>query len=87
VGQYEIVSYPLAPIDGKNLYYTAYERRAFGGSLIWKSIPAEWFYTAHETPQLKVWIDNLPALCTGINCDFTYEERAGLISSYTLSGS
>ena len=75
-----------APIVGKNLQYGKAERRAFGGALIWQSIPAEWFFTAHETPQVKAWVDGLPALCAGGNCDFSYEQRQPLITSYTLSG-
>ena len=74
------------PIIGKNLVYGAHERRPFGSVLIWQSIPAEWFFTAHETPQVKMWVDNLPALCSGGNCDFSYEQRQPLITSYTLSG-
>ena len=49
-------------------------------------IPSEWFYTAHDTPQLRMWIDGMPALCTGTNCDFEYEYRSASISSYTLLG-
>ena len=50
VDQYEIKSYPPTPIEGKNLAYTTAERRAYGDSLIWWSIPPEWFFTVHETP-------------------------------------
>jgi hypothetical protein len=74
------------PIIGKNLVYSAHERRPFGDVLIWQSIPAEWFFTAHETPQVKMWVDDLPALCAGGNCDFSYEQRQPLITSYTLTG-
>jgi hypothetical protein len=89
VAQYEIKPFVSAlynGIEGKVLTYSAYERRAYGGSLIWQSIPPEWLFTVHDSPQLKMWVNNLPAVCTSTDCDFAYAQRDPVINSYALSG-
>lgn len=80
VGQFVLHSYGdpnfpdlLDPIIGLNLEYKAVERRPFGSVLIWEQIPAEWFYTSHSLPQVKMWVDDFPVLCATGNCNYEYQ--------------
>ena len=81
-------NYPdqLDPIIGKNLAFKAEERRPFGSVLIWEQIPAEWFYSSHSVPQVKMWVDEYPVLCATGNCDYVYSAMNPVITSYTLNG-
>ena len=60
--------------------------RPFGESLVWHVIPADYFYTRETNPQVKVTVDDMPALSTGMMCDYTYFEGESCITGFTLSG-
>ena len=46
--------------------------REFGTSLVWHVVPAEYLFTHETSPQIKVSIDGMPALCTGGACHYNY---------------
>ena len=69
---YRIKSSPVAPLEGKNLKYDRKETRPFGQSIVYKVIPPDYFYTIEEKPQVIVNIDEYPALCVNLDCDYTY---------------
>ena len=86
VDQFVLHSSYEAPLVGKDLVYGARKVRGFGDSLVWQVIPGEYFYTRETNPQVIVQIDGMPALCTGLLCDFTYYEGASVVTAFTLSG-
>ena len=49
-------------------------------------IPSDYFFTKHDEPQVKVSVDGLPALCTGLKCGYSYIEGQEIITSYSVSG-
>ena len=42
-------------------------------------------YTNEAHPQVKVTVDGLPALCTGLACDYEYSEPTGEVTSMVIS--
>lgn len=75
------------PLVGVNIVYDASIVREFGQSLVWHVIPGDYFYTREVLPQVKVSVDGMPALCTGMQCDYSYSEGTSLITSYTVNHS
>jgi hypothetical protein len=59
--------------------------RQFGQSLIWSVIPGEYFYTRETQPQVMVTVDEFPALCTGMACNYRYFEGQSLITGFSIS--
>lgn len=59
--------------------------RPFGQSLIWPVIPGDYFYTLETQPQVKVSVDEMPALCTGMACNYIYAEGSSLITGFSIS--
>ena len=53
---------------------------------MYPSVPFEMTRTAHDKPQILVKVDGMPAICTGMNCDFVYEEPTGKITGFSVSG-
>jgi hypothetical protein len=46
--------------------------RTFGETLFFETVPMEMLNTDEQTPQIRVKIDGMDALCLDMNCDFTY---------------
>ena len=86
VDQYRIVSSQDDPLVGTDIIYEQSEEQPFGSSLQWDVIPGEYFFTKHDVPQVKVSVDGMPALCTGLACDYTYIEGQETITSFSVSG-
>jgi hypothetical protein len=53
---------------------------------MYPAVPFEMMRTAHDKPQISVTVDGMEAICTGLNCDYVYEEPAGLITGFTVDG-
>lgn len=67
---------------------TASERlRSFGKNLWFDPIPLEMLYTPAYTPQVRITVDGLDAVCPEENCGYTYTESVGSISDVELDGS
>jgi hypothetical protein len=60
------------------------EFRPFGESILWAVIPGDYFFTREDYPQILVTIDDMPAVCTGLLCDFTYYENPGLVTGFSI---
>ena len=58
--------------------------REYGASLVWHVIPGGYFYTREVEPQVKVDVDNMPALCTGMACNYKYTEGTSEIEKFEL---
>ena len=54
--------------------------------MIWHTIPAEYFFTHETAPQIKVSIDGMPALCTGMACHYNYIVQESQVTAYALAG-
>jgi hypothetical protein len=85
LAQYELVSSYDDPIVGRDVLYQASEARPFGEALVWHVIPGEYFYTREAIPQVLVTVDEFPALCTSLACDYTYYESAAVITDFDLT--
>ena len=60
--------------------------REFGQSLVWHVIPPDQFFTRETEPQLMVTVDSMPALCSGMACNYLYSDGTAIITGFTLSG-
>ena len=86
---------PLCQIEpgDNNPYDQDYARtdaerlRTFGENLWFDPVPLEMLYTPAFSPQVRVTIDGLDAVCPEENCGYTYTESVGSISDVELNGS
>ena len=58
-----------------------------GTNLFYEPIPFEFIRTFEELPQLIVSVNEVPAVCHNLTCDFTYIEPVGIIDSFTYDHS
>ena len=86
LGQYQLVADVETPIVGKDVQFSASIVRHYGLALVWPVIPGEYFYTVETEPQVKVDVEGMPALCTGMACNFAYSESASVIQAFSRSG-
>ena len=86
LGQYELVGDAEAPLVGKDVQSTGTIVRHYGRALVWPVIPGEYFYTVETEPQVKVEVEGMPALCTGMACNFAYSESTSVIQAFTREG-
>lgn len=43
-------------------------------------------YQAEDAPQVIVTVDDMPAVCAGVACGYTYEDPTSLVTGFTVSG-
>ena len=43
-------------------------------------------YTAEENPQVIVTVDDMPAVCASLDCDYTYVANNVSITDFTFDG-
>lgn len=72
-GNGDIIFHQETVVDSTNLFY--------------EPIPFEFLKTFETLPQVIVWVDEMPAVCHNLTCDFTYIEAVGEITSYTYDDS
>ena len=72
------------PLVGVEVVFDASVVRPFGESLVWHVIPGDYFYTREVLPQVKVDVDGMAALCTGMQCDYSYAEGTSEITDYEV---
>jgi hypothetical protein len=85
VGQFMIDQSDTALV-GNNLVIESTETSQRGPNVYYKVIPFEYLYTNEATPQVKVTVDNMEALCTTLNCGYVYETPAGTVDSMVVNG-
>jgi hypothetical protein len=81
-GQFEIVSYAENPLVGK-ITYNHETVIPYGKNLMFWPVPFEMLETYEEKPQFLVEVDNMPAVCHSMKCDFTHVAAVGEVSSFT----
>ena len=74
------------PLIGHDMWIENVEYTTYGPNVEYPAIPFEMIRTAHTSPQVTVKIDGMPALCTGLACDYTVETPTGLITGFSVSG-
>jgi hypothetical protein len=92
VGQFSIVvpdtsSTPLA--GDPSLTYGAIKTIPRSKNLFYDPIPFDFFTTQVMNPQVRVTVDNLPAVCAvdynaQKSCDYAYITSSGLITAFTV---
>ena len=86
LGQYQLVSDFTTPLVGKTVASGGSIVRHYGRALVWPVIPGEYFFTVETEPQVKVDVEGMPALCTGMACNFAYSESTSVIQAFSRSG-
>lgn len=79
-GQFEIVA--GENLDGTDITFWAETIVPYSDNLWYESVPFEFIRTFEEKPQLIVTVDDVPAVCHNLTCDFTYIEPVGEVTSY-----
>jgi hypothetical protein len=82
-GLFEIENVEGAVMGGNNLTFVSNTTIPYSKNLFYEPIPFEMLKTFESKPQLLVTVNDLPAVCHNLTCDYTYVEPAGAISSFT----
>jgi hypothetical protein len=84
-GQFEIVTSESNPLSVGN--YTTYSNVTvpYSSNLFYEPIPFEMMRTYETEPQLIVTVDDQPAVCHNLTCDFTYILPVGEITAFTYT--
>ena len=62
------------------------EVRPYGPNAFIEVLPFEMLYTAETSPQVRVMVGDMPALCASLECDYDYFETTALVTDMTVSG-
>jgi len=85
-GQFTIESSVSDPLTGDNITFTNSTVQPYGTNLFYKTIPFEYLKTFEDRPQLIVSVNDLPAVCHNLNCNYTYVEPTGMkVTSFTYA--
>lgn len=83
LGQYELKS-GMDPLVGVDIVFDQSIVRPFAQSLVWDVIPGDYFFTREIQPQVKVTVDNMPALCSGMACNYLYAEGSSIVTGFSI---
>ena len=84
-GQFTIESSIADPLTGDNITFTNSTRQPYGTNLFYKTVPFEYLKTFETNPQLIVSVNDQPAVCHNLNCNYTYFTPVGEVSSFTYA--
>jgi hypothetical protein len=84
LGQYELKS-GMDPLVGVDIVFDQSIVRPFAQSLVWDVIPGDYFFTREIQPQVKVTVDNMPALCSGMACNYLYAEGSSIVTGFSIN--
>ena len=74
------------PLVGKNVWLEQVQIEPRGPNIMYPAVPFEMLRTAHEKPQIRVKVDGMVAICTGLMCDYEYEAPEGKITGFSVNG-
>ena len=74
----------VEPLSGPRLVFDAEEVRPYGKSILMPIINPEYLFTIETKPQVIIQIDEFPAICKNLNCDYTYVEPPAKVTSLTV---
>jgi len=75
---------PLKAGEEGNITFFSNTTVPYGGSLFFEPIPFEMLRTHETQPQLIVTVNDLPAVCHNLTCDFTYIAAVGEVTSFVF---
>ncbi|CDW80878.1 ipt tig domain containing protein [Stylonychia lemnae] len=73
-------------IIGANVSFSYQTTKQYGESLFYEPVPFEFIYTQEDKPQVLVTVDGLPAVCSSLDCDYSYISSDSQISQFYLQG-
>jgi hypothetical protein len=71
--------------DGIEFYNKTVQEH--GTNLFYRTLPFEYLKTYETQPQLLVSVNDLPAVCHNLNCNYTYVTPVGEVTSFTYDTS
>lgn len=71
--------------DGSDIIYTSKILTEYGPNIFYDALPFENLHTAHTKPQVMVKVDDMPAVCASVQCDFTYTEPTSEVDNMGIS--
>jgi hypothetical protein len=83
-GQFEIVQSENDPLTGDGLTFTASTIQPYSTNLFYKPVPFEFWKTYETKPQMIVSVNDQPAVCHSLACDYTYSVPTGSVDSFTF---
>jgi len=69
-----------------DITYAAETIIPYGKNLMFWPIPFEMLETYEEKPQVKVMVDDMPAVCHSMDCGFLHVPAVGTVKSFSLAG-
>jgi hypothetical protein len=75
------------PLGGTNITFYSNTTVPYSTNIFYEPIPFEFIRTYEEEPQLIVTVNEIPAVCKNLSCNFTYVEPVGEITSFTYDHS
>jgi hypothetical protein len=86
-GQFEIVSSESDPLTGDGITFTSSTIQPYSTNLFYKPVPFEFWKTYETKPQMIVSVNDQPAVCHNLTCDYTYSTPTGAVDSFTFAAS
>lgn len=71
------------PLVGTNITFYSNTTIPYSTNLFYEPMPFEFIRTYEEEPQLIVTVNDIPAVCHNLSCNFTYTEPVGEITAFT----
>jgi hypothetical protein len=86
-GQFEIISSTSDPLRGDGLAFTSSTIQPYSTNLFYSPVPFEFWKTYETKPQMIVSVNEQPAVCHNLTCDYTYSLPSGSVDSFTFTES
>jgi hypothetical protein len=83
-GQFSIESSESDPLTGDDIQFYNRTVQPYGTNLFYRSIPFEYMKTYETNPQFLVTVNDLPAVCHNLNCNYTYVTPVGEVTAFTF---
>ena len=75
----------MSPLGGTNLTFISNTTVPYSDNLFYEPVPFEFLRTFEEKPQLIVTVNDVPAVCHNLTCDFNYTEPVGQITNFLFN--
>jgi hypothetical protein len=69
------------PITGLDPVFEVTEIQTYGVNRFWESIPLEFLVADGQAPSVEVTVDGIEAVCPALNCEYSYVDNAGQVST------
>lgn len=61
-----------AGLQGEVISFNVEEVQQYGVNKFWPVIPMEFLKADGQAPAVEITVDDIPALCVNIDCEYTY---------------